>query len=546
MGRARNMSQNKKECVDFLFIHVPKFSSYYKPLDEFMFINYIPMGVFALCDILNKNGIVSKIKHLGLEYIKNNNFSITEYVKDNNIKVVALSLHWHYQAYDVIEVARKIKEVSKETQIILGGITASLFTNEIMQSYSHVDFIIAGDGEKGILELAKLLKEGRNDFQNVSNCLYRKNGEIIDNGITYLAVHNESDDVDYANLSYLDYYEEYRDYFKIPMYWSLNSSVQHNLKKRVSGATSTFPLMVGRGCAVNCSFCGGGRNAQIKICNRSKPIFRPVKKVVDTIEQALGYGYESFLVCFDPHPNDDSYFVELFEEIRERKLYFGMGFECWGLPTKRFIEGFGKTFDKKTSYIALSPESYSEKVRKMNKGFFYTNDEMYTAMQYIDENEIPMLIYLSMGLPGESSKDLNDTEIMTKDLRSKFKHLMSVIVIPIQLEPGSPLFDEPQKYQAVTERKTFSDFYEYHKKPDSNPYSYLGYATQSLEEAECNIEKFGEYIFNERCKKFCTYYVNLFGKFDVPALARIKCNLIHKKWLKSGYGKPPTERRTFK
>lgn len=540
------MSQNKKGCADFLFIHVPKFSSYYKPLDEFMFINYIPMGVFALCDILNKNAIVSKIKHLGLEYIKDNNFSIVDYVKENNIKVVALSLHWHYQAYDVIEVARRIKEASKETQIILGGITASLFSNEIMKNHEHIDFIVSGDGEKGMLELAKLLKEDRNEFNTVANCIYRIKDEIIDNGITYLADYSELENVDYANLSYLDHYEEYRDYFKLPMFWSLNSSVHDNIKKQVSGANSTFPLMVGRGCTVNCSFCGGGRDAQIKICKRSTPVFRPVINVVDTMEQALSYGYESFIICFDPYPNDDSYFVELFEEIRRREVSCGMGFECWGLPTKRFIEQFGETFDKKTSYIALSPESYSENVRKMNKGFFYTNDEMYKTMQYIDENEIPMLIYLTMGLPGETSKDLNDTEALSKDLRSKFKYLISVIVIPVQLEPGSPLFDEPEKYQAVTERKCFKDFYEYHKRPDSNPYSYLGYATQSLEEAECNIDKFGQYISNERCKKFCTFYIKLFGKFDVPALARIKCSLIHKRWLKIGFGKPPAERRTFK
>jgi len=540
------MSQAKKECADFLFIHVPKFSSYYKPLDEFMFINYIPMGVFALCDILNKNSITSKIKHLGLEFIKDNSFSIVEYVKNNNIKVVGISLHWHFQAYDVMEVARKIKEETEDTKIILGGITASLFPNEIMQNYEYVDFIIAGDGEKGILQLAKLLKEGRNDFHNVSNCLYRKNGEIIDNGITYIANHKESDDVDYANLSYLDHYEEYRDYFKIPMYWSLNSSIDDNIKKQVSGAKSTFPLMVGRGCAVNCSFCGGGKNAQLKICKRSKPIFRPVKKVVDTMEQALSYGYESFIICFDPYPNQDSYFIELFEEIRKRKVNCAMGFECWGLPTKKFIDSFEKTFDKKSSYIALSPETHSEEVRKLNKGFFYTNEEMYKTMEYIDENKIPMIIYFTMGLPGETSKDLIDTETMTKDLRSKFEYLMSVIVIPIQLEPGSPLFENPQKYQAVTERKCFKDFYDYHKRPDSNPYSYLGYATQSLEEGEKDIEKFSQYIFNERCKRFCTFFVIPFSKFDVPALARNKCDLIHKNWLKNGYGKPPIKRRTFK
>ena len=41
------MSQpSQSSSIDVLFIHVPKLSNYYKPLDEFMFINFIPMGIF--------------------------------------------------------------------------------------------------------------------------------------------------------------------------------------------------------------------------------------------------------------------------------------------------------------------------------------------------------------------------------------------------------------------------------------------------------------------------------------------------------------------
>ncbi len=541
------MAKQDRTVVDFLFVHVPKFSNYYKPLDEFMFINYIPMGVFALCDILNKNQISAKIKHLGVEYIKDNDYSIVEYIKENKIKTVGLSLHWHYQAYDVIEIARKIKEASTETKVVLGGFTASIFANEIMNEYDWIDFIIAGDGEKGILELAKALKAGAKDFAGVSNCIYRKAGKIIDNGISYLVNYDgELDEIDYANLSYLDHHQEYKDYFKLPLFWSLNSSIKENMAKKISGATTTFPLMVGRGCAVNCSFCGGGRDAQLKICQRKQPVFRPVPRVVDTIEQALSFGYESFIICFDPNPNDDSYYINLFEEIRRRKIACGMGFESWGLPTKRFIEEFGKTFIKETSYIALSPETFSEKVRKINKGFFYSNEAMCEAIESMKEEKVPVLLYMTIGLSGETSKDINDNALFTKELRKRYRDLLSIITVPVQLEPGSPLFENPEKYHAVTERKCFRDFYEYHKRPDSNPYSYLGYATHALEETACDIEKFNAYILKERCKNFCIIQTKLFGKFYLPGFSKLVCALNHKRWLRNGFGKPLIERRTFR
>lgn len=536
-----------RQNIDFIFVHVPKLSSYYKPLDEFMFINYIPMGVFALCDILNKNKISARIKHLGIEYIKDNNFSIAEYVKENNIKLVGLSIHWHYQSFDVIEVARKIKDVSPETKIILGGITASRFAMEIMENYDFIDFIIAGDGEKGVLELAQAIEAGKDDYAKVANCLYRKDGAVVDNGITYLADYDNGElkGIEYANLSYLDYHEEYRDYFKVPLFWSLNASVKDNVEKKISGAMTTFPLMVGRGCAVNCSFCGGGRDAQKKFCKREKPVFRPVNDVVDTMEQAIGYGYESFIICFDPYPHDDSYFIEFFAEVRRRKIACGMGFESWDLPTERFVKEFGETFDKKTSYIALSPETFSERVRKINKGMFYTNEAMCNIMQLMKDEEIPILLYMTIGLSGETAEDIDGNVQYTKDLRKRFKNAFDIILVPVQLEPGSPLFEEPEKYGAVTERKCFKDFYEYHKRPESNPYSYLGYATESIQEAACDLEKFNEFINNERCEHFCIMPIKLFGKFHIPGLQQFVCKMSHKRWQKNGHGKPLEERRMF-
>jgi hypothetical protein len=62
--------------------------------------------VFGLCDLVNKNGITAKIIHLGLEMIMDKNFSIVEYLRENRVKLVAMSLHWHYQAYDKFRNAR--------------------------------------------------------------------------------------------------------------------------------------------------------------------------------------------------------------------------------------------------------------------------------------------------------------------------------------------------------------------------------------------------------------------------------------------------------
>jgi hypothetical protein len=156
-----------------------------------------------------------------------------------------------------------------------------------------------------------------------------------------------------------------------------------------------------------------------------------------------------------------------------------------------------------------------------------------------------MIIYLTIGLPGETSAHIYNNIVFSKSLEKRFKHLSNILMVPVQLEPASPLYENPDAYAAKTERHGFRDFYDYHRKPESNPYDYLGYVTEALEEAGGDIPKFHDCILHERCQHFCTIQFKLFGKFTIPALSRFICTITHKRWTRKGFGKPPNERRTF-
>src|SRR3990172_4584498 len=93
------------ERVDCLFLHVPKLRNYYRPIDQFTWINFLPMGLLALADLLQRNGIFTQVVHLGVEWIEDRDFSILEYIRRKSPRIVAFDLHWHQQSFDVIEVA---------------------------------------------------------------------------------------------------------------------------------------------------------------------------------------------------------------------------------------------------------------------------------------------------------------------------------------------------------------------------------------------------------------------------------------------------------
>lgn len=543
-----NRTRSTNDPLDFLFVHVPKASNYYPLLDEFVSINYLPMGVFGLCDLLNRNGTSSGILHLGLETILDRDFSIARHVEERAIPWVGMSLHWHYQAFDVIDVAQKIKARSPRTKIVLGGFTATRFAREILADHPEIDCVLQGDSEKGILELARAWRGGDRDLSAVSNCAWRREGAVVDNGITYVADAASLEGIDYAHLELLSHFEQYRDYYKAPFIWPVNASIEENTKRRVGGAATVFPLLVGRGCPVDCSFCGGSRSAQRRLCGRKVSFFRRRPgAVVDTMERAIAQGYESFIVCFDPTPANDAYYLELFAEVRRRGLRCGMGFEAWGLPTRALIRDFRETFVREASYVALSPETGSEEIRKRNKGFFYTNDRLHEVMGWLEEEGVPAVVYLACGLPGETSAHLEETHAFAADLRRRYPRILSnVLLFPVQIEPGAPLFEEPDAHGVVTSRRGFRDFLEHHGNPGQEPYAELGYATDALVEAGADVGRFTEYLRQMRCDRFCLVEPKLLGMRLPNVFGKAWCSLRHGMWKRKGFGERPRERATFR
>jgi len=98
------------EKVDCLFVHVPKLKNYYRPIGSFIWINFLPMGLLGLADLLQRNNISSQIVHLGVEGIEDPRFSLVDYIRQKAPRIVAFDLHWHHQSYDVLEAAKKVKQ----------------------------------------------------------------------------------------------------------------------------------------------------------------------------------------------------------------------------------------------------------------------------------------------------------------------------------------------------------------------------------------------------------------------------------------------------
>ena len=136
--------------TDVIFLHLPGALSPYRSPDHLLRVDSLPIGVLGLADLLQRSGISSEVVHLGVEWMEAPPFSLASYLKDKSPRTVALDLHWHHQSFDVIETARQIKAVLPQTYILLGGLSASFFHEEIMKDFPSVDGIIRGERLRGL------------------------------------------------------------------------------------------------------------------------------------------------------------------------------------------------------------------------------------------------------------------------------------------------------------------------------------------------------------------------------------------------------------
>jgi radical SAM superfamily enzyme YgiQ (UPF0313 family) len=516
--------------LDCIFLHVPKLNNYYRPIHDFIWINFLPMGLLGLADLLQRHSISTQVVHMGVEWIGDHHFSIIPYIQEKNPRIIAMDLHWHHQSYDVMELVKKVKAAFPSVYVLLGGYTASFFHEEIMRNFDGVDGIIRGEAEVPILELANTLLKGKEDLFSIPNLTWRRKGRILINPLSYIASEKELNDLSFTNFPLLKNHSTYIRYIGQPFYvkgvskeknfwmYSLKSPIHH--------------LTVGRGCPVQCTWCGGGCSSLGTITGRKEVTFRGVEKVLQSIQEAVSYGYETFHICFDPYPQRPEYFLELFSRIREEKIRMECFFESFGLPTVEFIKSFKETFPGPKSLIALSPEVGSDRLRKIHKGHSYSNHALMKSLDQLKAGGIYCDLFFTLGLPFEKEGDVQQTIQLQKMIRARYPNVRGIRTFTIQMEPGSPWHLDPEEYGVKTSLDHFMDFYHYHS-GNKSAFSSLGYWIPDYFEEEKDEKGFEGALQKIKCRHFCFIHPEA-RKSSTPFWGRKLCDLSNLFWKVKG------------
>jgi radical SAM superfamily enzyme YgiQ (UPF0313 family) len=501
--------------MDILFLHVPKFSNYYKPIDKFSFINLPPVGVLGLADYLRQNHYDSRMIHLGVERHKHGAIDLDRIIAEERPAIIGLSLHWHFQSYDVIEVARKIKLSHPEIAVLLGGFTASYFAEEILRSFDCVDFIIRGDAEVPVAELVAQHRSGR-DYPRVPNLAFRRDGAPTLNPISYVADAKMLDSICFTDFTLMKDWPVFVESFS--RYMSLDG-LSPATQKAIFGWKKVYQVLLGRGCNGNCSYCGGSREAQQIINNRSTVCMRSVDSVLASLQDLQRFGFDATCLALDPLPREkaEEFYIALFEGMQRLGISLSCEVERYSLPSREFLRRFRELLPG-DSFVTLSPNSHSEEIRRKNGLYRYSNQELEDCLRVMDEEGVSCALFFTCGLPFENRDALKGMAQYQQELRKRFKRVQCKTSM-IEIEPGSPMSRESGAYGVEPQRTTFEDYRRYHSQPFQNHFLEMGY-----ERSGCPGQAETSHFF---CSNFCSHFRT--GGVH-PLLARTACHAMSAMW----------------
>ncbi|MBN2400043.1 MAG: cobalamin-dependent protein [Candidatus Aminicenantes bacterium] len=157
--------------LKILLIH-PKLEKSY-----FSDIRLPPLGLAYIAAALREAGF-NRVRILDANISRHPNEEILGALSSEPPDVVGLSLTTPLFETG-LEISRTIKKRSPETKVIFGGVHPTIFPGDVAGMES-VDFVVFGEGERTVVDLARALEQGRSP-DDVSGVAFKRDGRVIIN-----------------------------------------------------------------------------------------------------------------------------------------------------------------------------------------------------------------------------------------------------------------------------------------------------------------------------------------------------------------------------
>jgi anaerobic magnesium-protoporphyrin IX monomethyl ester cyclase len=389
---------------------------------------YVPIGIAYVAAVLEKNGF--QVQILDNYLLEKSIGEIKVEVKKLNPEIVGITCS-SVTYSQVIDTAKAVKEVLPSCKVVVGGWHPS-YMPESMLEHSEIDYVVMGEGERAMVELAAQITKGENSkaIANIAGVAYRHEGKIVKNTPQFI-----------KNM----------DEIPFPA-WHLLPINRYERKMEYLDVQPVDNMSIARGCPFNCAFCEVG-HLWGKTCRAFSP-----QRVVEEIEYLIGnYATRGIYFINDNFTVRKKETIELCELMKKKN--FNLEWVCdtrADLISRDLLKAM-KAAGCKTIWFGV--ESGSPRIlEKLNKGL--TLEQIESAFKMCREEDIQTACSIMMGIPGETVKDMEASFKFARKLDPDYCRFNIFIAVPGSslykevMEKG--LYDKIEDYAAYVKTEDFN------------------------------------------------------------------------------------------
>jgi hypothetical protein len=399
---------------------------------------FFPIGWLGIASFIKQHGYNVKIINCFLEKLLKPSMSLRRLISTYSSHVYGIDLHWFIHSFEAIALAEKVKETQPKSKIVLGGLTSSVFTEEILREFDFIDCIVKGEGELPLLHYIEMIKKGVHNFASVPNISYKVNSKIIHNQIEYVASRQDLDKLDFLDFTCVLNFEKLFTLRNAD--YTINAPNSSDTKRYLpsDNTLTKWPVYTGRGCHYNCSFCGGSRSAFMKAHNRSCLTLRSPKRIADDIVRLDNMGIQSIYFPHSPLTTNSEFNKKILAYLRKSNSKFNCGFFFEDVPFMldfEVLKEYMDIFDINKSAIRVYAVDYDSNVRRQNN-FNFSWESVQELHQFCKDLPVVIQTAVLIGLPGQNKATC---QRLAKEIKKLEKYHYFPIIYTAEMHPGSLL-----------------------------------------------------------------------------------------------------------
>ncbi|MBU0666277.1 MAG: cobalamin-dependent protein [Nanoarchaeota archaeon] len=445
-------------------------------LSDFLFL---PAGILGVLNNLRSKGFSVTGLNIPLEMKLDSDINFEKLIASFDFDIIILDCHWYYFLHGVQVIAESCKKINPDCFVLVGGFSANFFRYELLKNCEAIDVVLKGDQETLLPTIFKsLISEGRKSLKKFPNIAYRNFfGFVVDKKISHFD--NDINKCNYTDISFMRHWKEYMGFYLGPKAPGVNQKFENE---------NFFYLPTQKGCIHNCPCCGGSAFSQKILSNKKGAFIRSPEKIFADFEYLNSLGVSKIMISCDSKLND---WVRILKDLEKKKIFIGILFEDWQLPSKEFAKQMISYAKKTDSGFLISALSGNENIRLKN-GKKATNDELEEIAKIFADSDSYISFWFSPNIVGETFDSFQSAIDFAKELVSfnNKKKRISVQCSSMELDLTSQVYFQPKNFACKSYLWSYSDFLNHLKFRVKNTVK----GNMSFESVEINVSKTNELI----------------------------------------------------